>query len=467
MTNLLTGRRAILLLAVAGAGVLLLALYLTLGRAPAPAAGPPAEPEPPDLSVLRSLPYVSYVPVREGEESKAGVTLYDRKRASPGLNLYVSRPRAEARLIDMEGRLLRVWRSDAAQPDAAERDLVEFLEGWHHVEPAGDGGIFAIVENAALLRLDSRGDLVWQAPVHAHHDVATAADAAVLTLSAEVKEVQVAGRTVPVLDEHVVVLDSDGAVRSRLALLDLLAADPRTAPIVRAAFDRALPVVTASAAIARGREAGRNRPEAERIRIEARYAALAQILEGRFEGSERVRIGALRNTPGDLLHANSVELLDEHPAGVWRRGDLLLCLRNLDLIVVVDPESRRIRWAWGTGVLEKPHQPSALPNGHVIVFDNGTRSRRSRIVEVDPTSGEVVWSWQAEPPGSFFSPTRGGVEPLPNGDILITDSDSGRAFEITREGERVWEFLNPDLDPGHRRRAAVYRVARVDPSLFP
>jgi hypothetical protein len=35
------------------------------------------------------------------------------------------------------------------------------------------------------------------------------------------------------------------------------------------------------------------------------------------------------------------------------------------------------------------------------------------------------------------------AEVLPNGNTLITESDNGRAFEVTREGEIVWEFLSP------------------------
>ena len=32
---------------------------------------------------------------------------------------------------------------------------------------------------------------------------------------------------------------------------------------------------------------------------------------------------------------------------------------------------------------------------------------------------------------------------LTNGNTLITESDGGRLFEVTPEGEIVWEFINP------------------------
>lgn len=36
----------------------------------------------------------------------------------------------------------------------------------------------------------------------------------------------------------------------------------------------------------------------------------------------------------------------------------------------------------------------------------------------------------------------GKQQPLENGNILIAEADGGRAFEVTRDGEVVWEFIN-------------------------
>jgi hypothetical protein len=48
---------------------------------------------------------------------------------------------------------------------------------------------------------------------------------------------------------------------------------------------------------------------------------------------------------------------------------------------------------------------------------------------------------------------------LPNGNTLIVESDAGRAFEVTAEGEIVWEFLNPDRMPDGRPQP-LYRSMR-------
>jgi hypothetical protein len=51
---------------------------------------------------------------------------------------------------------------------------------------------------------------------------------------------------------------------------------------------------------------------------------------------------------------------------------------------------------------------------------------------------------------------------LPNGNTLITNSDSGQVFEITKSGEIVWEFYNPHLTDDKSFRVAIYRMNRLE-----
>jgi hypothetical protein len=89
--------------------------------------------------------------------------------------------------------------------------------------------------------------------------------------------------------------------------------------------------------------------------------------------------------------------------------------------------------------------PDGFPGeGHILVFDNGYhaagRNRQSAILELDPVDHTVVWSWRS--PG-FFSATGGAQQALPNGNLLVTSSRGGRAFELTRQGEIVWHWVPP------------------------
>ena len=104
-------------------------------------------------------------------------------------------------------------------------------------------------------------------------------------------------------------------------------------------------------------------------------------------------------------------------------------------------------------------------DGHLLVFDNGAFRGWSRVLEIDPVSGRVVREYSGDPPRSLFSKTRGSAQRLPNGNLLVTESDRGRAVEITPKGEAVWEFFNPERDESEKRRRPIYRMTRLPAGL--
>jgi hypothetical protein len=61
----------------------------------------------------------------------------------------------------------------------------------------------------------------------------------------------------------------------------------------------------------------------------------------------------------------------------------------------------------------------------------------------------------------------GAARRLQNGNTLITESDNGRAFEVTEDGSIVWEFVNPERagDEG-QYVATLFEMVRV-PEGFP
>ena len=68
---------------------------------------------------------------------------------------------------------------------------------------------------------------------------------------------------------------------------------------------------------------------------------------------------------------------------------------------------------------------------------------RSRVLEVDPASGAVAWIYGGDSVDELSSPLRSVQQRLPNGNVLITESDGGRLLEVTRAGSVVWEYVNP------------------------
>jgi hypothetical protein len=107
-------------------------------------------------------------------------------------------------------------------------------------------------------------------------------------------------------------------------------------------------------------------------------------------------------------------------------------------------------WRLGPDVLAQQHNAHELADGHFLIFDNGVfRTGESvpfsRVIEVEPTSKDIVWSYRDRQPESFFTPFMGSAQRLSNGNTLITESAYGRIFEVTAEGRTCWEFIVPEF----------------------
>ena len=71
------------------------------------------------------------------------------------------------------------------------------------------------------------------------------------------------------------------------------------------------------------------------------------------------------------------------------------------------------------------------------------------------------------PTDPFFSRTCGSNQRLPNGNTLITETDYGRVFEVTRDNEIVWEFISPyRAGDNNELIATVLEMIRVDLDEF-
>ncbi len=170
----------------------------------------------------------------------------------------------------------------------------------------------------------------------------------------------------------------------------------------------------------------------------------------------------------DWLHMNSLDLFPD--------GDVLLSIRNQNRLVRIDYPSGEIIWSWGDGVLGHQHSAKLLENGHITIFDNGIYRTAgsacagkpcvSRALEIDPNSGEIVWSYE-DP--ELFSLGLGDVDRLPNGNTLITfgwNRPAAVVLEVSPEGEVLWrlESLLKTVAAllGDMPQALLYRAQRVE-----
>ena len=128
--------------------------------------------------------------------------------------------------------------------------------------------------------------------------------------------------------------------------------------------------------------------------------------------------------------------------------------------------------------------PKGLPGaGNVLIYDNQGSAgfppvylelfQGSRVIEVDPTTKEIVWQYDGLASGAqcwtFMSFHMSNARRLPNGNTLICEGSTGRIFEVTMDQEIVWEFVNPAAEQLTARSANVLigkRLSKVMPEAF-
>ena len=144
---------------------------------------------------------------------------------------------------------------------------------------------------------------------------------------------------------------------------------------------------------------------------------------------------------------------------------VMFSFRNISTVGIIEKATGEIIWRLGGEVLAQQHDPSLLANGNVLVYDNGSHSAHhalpfSRVVEVDPKTNQILWEYSDNPAYNFFSPYISGARRLPNGNTLITEGMFGRMFQVTPDGDVVWEYINPHFYEDSEN-AVVNRVFRA------
>lgn len=132
------------------------------------------------------------------------------------------------------------------------------------------------------------------------------------------------------------------------------------------------------------------------------------------------------------------------------------------------------------GMLHHAHMiPKGLPGeGNIMVFNNGKPF--SLVTEFDPVALKIVWEYSGPALGyavshswaiTFYSGSESSAQRLPNGNTLICEADTGRIFEVTKELEIVWEYVNPRMwkaaGQKNQENSGTYRAYRVPYDWIP
>ena len=332
---------------------------------------------------------------------KTGVTINKQNETAHGVTLLTSywnetNGKPGIRLIDLNGEILHHWEVLPSKiwPESPHSDFTKnkkntdanFIHGTY-LYPNGD--IVFNIEYLGLVKMNSKGEILWKLDYRTHHSVFIDEDGYIWVSGAKwiekghEREALFNGVAVPFTEETILKITPEGKIVLEISLLESL--------------------------------------------VNANYEHL-------FHHYKRLKY--------DLLHLNDVEILSKNQASdfpIFDQGDIVISSRGLCLIAVLNQDGK-IKWI-NTGDFTEQHDPDFEENGWITIFDNRMGLGQSKIKKINPVNNEVLTIFPTDDDVEFYTATGGKHQKLENGNRLITEARAGRIFEINESGEIVWEWI--------------------------
>jgi hypothetical protein len=361
-------------------------------------------------------------PERDG---KKGVVVFDPAKTYGDYTFFSSAWGPKLDLIDLKGNIVHEWTIDWQKIWADPKDWKFSDPPLHSIISRAflqpDGSVIAlfsgegsIMGNYGMAKVDKDSKLIWKYNDFANHDISIMPDGRILVLVGEIRETPhpaVSFLKPPFIEPYLVTLSPDGREISRLSVFDMFANSPAKKFLWQMAKEM--------------------NPQPAN---------------------------------GDIFHPNTITRVTDEAAArnpAFERGQYLLSIRNFNMLAVVDLDLGKITWA-SYGPWHRQHSPEFIADGSLVMFDNmgnlGNAPGLSRVLNVDPVTRKILWEYDGTDKDPVFSSVNGGVDPLPNGNVLVTETETGRLFEVTRGKEIVWDYRAP-------QRAVMGGKTRI-PSLF-
>lgn len=390
-----------------------------------------------------------------------GTTIYDSSKAWNGYTVLSPLGTQAAIVIDMNGNIVKQWDNFNNSAGGPAR----VLPGG--IVVAANGANPGHQESTELVQRDFDGKQQWTFPsARQHHDWQ--------------REDFPAGYYSPGV--------TPGGASKMLVLSHTNRVQPKVAPTANLEDDRILEI---------DRDG----------KILWEWIASDHIDDFKLDKPSRDAIAKGKSTPArgfDWLHVNSATYVG--PNRWFDAGDrrfapenVVISSRQASFCAIIARDGS-IVWQLGPDFTASPEMrairqtigqhhahiiPKNLPGaGNMMIFDNGGASGygvstatgldgsnifsrpTSRVLEVDPVTLKLVWSYTA---ATFFATNISGAQRLANGNTLVTEGPGGRLFEVTTAGQIVWEYIYPAPDNGKGKgpNNQVYRAYRLPYEWIP
>ena len=327
------------------------------------------------------------------------INIVNASEIEPGLTLItetgVSAP--IAKVIDSEGNIIHQWDLDWFRiwPDANHLPEYRVPKSPPGAQIHGaillkGGDLIFNYDYLGLVRVNICGDVIWKMPYQTHHSIFLSEDSTLWVGGRKYYDKPIAkypNLTAPVNEDLVLHVTLDGEILEETSVFDIL------------------------------------------------------------ERNNLQHLMYMQSLSGDLYHLNDIDVFpNDWEEGVFKNGDVMISLRQLNTIIVYDRWTYQVKHIISGGFVRQ-HDPDFRDGNTISVFNNNnigpaSDGIQSNILIKSLNDDQTFLAYAGSKHYQFYTQSMGKHQWLSNGNILISDTKEGKAFEVNKDSKVVWEYNN-------------------------
>ena len=161
----------------------------------------------------------------------------------------------------------------------------------------------------------------------------------------------------------------------------------------------------------------------------------------------------------DPIHLNDIQpVFTDGPH--WKTGDVFLSLRHQSMALLYRPSTDELLWV-GTGHMYYQHDINILNDHQISIFNNNVMNVASGTTVIG-NNEVLIYDFNTDTYKSYLknsmlehdvrTTTAGRSEILPNGDLIVEETNFSRTLYFNSDGSLRWEHIN------RARDGDVYRI---------
>ena len=151
----------------------------------------------------------------------------------------------------------------------------------------------------------------------------------------------------------------------------------------------------------------------------------------------------------DPIHLNDIQPVMSN-GNYWKKGDVFISLRHQSMIILFRPSTNQIIWK-SAGKFYHQHDIDILDENRISIFNNNSKNFYNGDI-VDGSNEVIIYDFEKDQYDNFLDEqmkdydirtnTNGRNEILPDGSLLVEETNFGRTLFFNSDGTLRWAHYN-------------------------